>query len=171
MNYHLVPFRAAIEAGTAAIMPYYGVPVGQTPEDVGFGFNREMIAGLLRDSLGFGGIVLTDWGLLTPTKILGLDLERFMPIAGVKNYGVEDLTPTDRTGKALAAGVDQFGGESHPEYVVDLVRRGALPESRLDPSVRRLLALKFRLGLFDDPYVDVGQVSSRVGTPEARRLG
>lgn len=169
--YHLMPFRAAIDAGTAQIMPYYGVPVGQTSEDVGFNFNREMITGLLRDSLGFDGIVVTDWGLLTPTEILGIDVERFLPFAGVKNFGVEHLSPPQRARKALDAGVDQFGGEAHPEYVVQLVREGAIPEARLDPSVRRLLTLKFALGLFDDPYVDVEQVASRVGTPAARRRG
>jgi beta-glucosidase len=171
LTYHLIPFRAAIAAGTASMMPYYGVPVGQTSEDVGFNFSREMITGLLRDSLGFGGVVLTDWGLLTQPKILGISIERFFPIAGVKNYGVEDLTPPERARKALDAGVDQFGGEASPEYLVQLVERGALSEARLDQSVRLLLALEFELGLFDDPYVDVDQVASRVGTPEAKRLG
>jgi beta-glucosidase len=171
LAYHLIPFRAAIAAGTALIMPYYGVPVGLTKEDVGFNFNREMISGLLRDSLGFHGIILTDWGLLTPTKILGVDLERFLPYAGVKDYGVENLTPPLRAKKALDAGVDQFGGEMHPEYVLQLVRDGAIPQARIDESVRRLLTLKFELGLFDNPYVDVAAVSKRVGTPEAKRLG
>ncbi len=169
--YHVVPFRAAIATGTAAIMPYYGVPVSLTPEDVGFGFSRQMITGLLRDTLGFQGIVVTDWGLLTENKILGMDIERLMPFAGAKDYGVESLAPPERARKALDAGVDQFGGESHPEYVVQLIRQGEIPEVRLDQSVRRLLALEFQLGLFDDPYVDVGQVAARVGTPEARKLG
>jgi beta-glucosidase len=169
--YHLIPFRAAIAAGTAQIMPYYGVPVGLTSEDVGFGFNREMITGWLQDSLGFEGIVCTDWGLITQAKILGIPVERFLPVAGVKNYGVEDLTPPQRVRKALDASVDQFGGEARPEYVVRLVEEGAISESRLDRSVRKLLALKFKLGLFDDPYVDVERVAERVGTEEAMRLG
>lgn len=171
LPYHLVPFRAAIAAHTAAIMPYYGVPVGLTNEDVGFGFNRQMITGLLRDTLGFNGVVMTDWGLLTENKVLGVNIERFLPFAGAKDYGVEQLTPPERARKALDAGVDQFGGESHPEYIVELVKRGKVPVARIDQSVRRLLALEFQLGLFDDPYVDVGQVAARVGTPEARRLG
>jgi beta-glucosidase len=170
-DYHLIPFRAAIAAGTAQMMPYYGVPVGQTSEDVGFGFNRETIAGLLQDSLGFEGIVCTDWGLITPAKILGISLERFMPIAGVKNFGVEDLTPVERVHKALEAGVDQFGGEMRPEYVVQLVEEGTLTQPRLDHSVRKLLTLTFRLGLFDEPYVDVLAVAERVGTDAAVQLG
>jgi beta-glucosidase len=67
--------------------------------------------------------------------------------------------------------VDQFGGEMQPDYLVQLVREGAIPEARLDQSVRRLLALKFELGQFDNPYVDVDAVATRVGTPAARRLG
>ncbi len=171
LEYHLIPFRAAIAAGTAQIMPYYGVPVGQTEEDVGFSFNREMISGLLQDSLGFEGIVCTDWGLITAVKIFGISIERFFPIAGVKNYGVEELTAPQRVKKALDAGVDQFGGESRPKYVLQLIEEGAIPESRLDRSVRKLLALKFRLGLFDDPYVDVERAAQVVGTAEAMRLG
>jgi beta-glucosidase len=170
-DYHLTPFRAAIEAGTAQMMPYYGVPVGLTDEDVSFSFNRAMIAGWLQDSLGFEGIVCTDWGLITPTKILGVSIERFFPIASVKNYGVEELTPPQRVEKALDAGVDQFGGEWHPEYVLQLIEEGAISESRLDSSARKLLALKFRLGLFDDPYVDVERAAQLVGTDEATRLG
>lgn len=171
LEYHLIPFRAAIAAGTAQMMPYYGVPVGQTSEDVGFGFNREMITGLLLDSLGFEGIVCTDWNLVTEAKVLGIAVERFLPIAAVKNYGVEDLLPIERVRKALEAGVDQFGGEASPEHVVRLVTEGAVSQARLDRSVRKLLALTFRLGLFDDPYVDVDQVAARVGTEEAVRLG
>jgi beta-glucosidase len=102
---------------------------------------------------------------------LGLDIERFLPYAGVKDYGVESLTPPQRARKALDAGVDQFGGEMHPEYLLQLVRDGAIPEARLDESVRRLLTLKFELGQFDNPYVDVDAVAKRVGSPQARRLG
>ena len=54
----------------------------------------------------------------------------------------------------IEAGVDQFGGEACPEIVVELVRSGRIGEERIDMSVRRLLRDKFRLGLFDDPYVD-----------------
>jgi beta-glucosidase len=67
--------------------------------------------------------------------------------------------------KALEAGVDQFGGESCPEYVVELVQTGRLSESRLDTSVRRLLRLKFQLGLFDNPFVDETKVSEVFGHP------
>lgn len=170
-GYHLIPFEAAFEAGTSQIMPYYGVPVEQTSEEVGFAFNEEIISDLLQDSLQYDGIVCTDWGLINETTILGYPLGEIIEFAGTKNYGVEDLTPVQRVKKALDAGVDQFGGESTPELVVQLVEEGSIPESRLDWSVRKLLALKFRLGLFDDPYVDVDGVSELTGTEEAKQLG
>lgn len=170
-DYHLIPFEAAFEAGTSQIMPYYGVPVGQTSEDVGFSFNKEIISGLLQDSLGYEGIVCTDWGLITTTEIFGYPIENIIPFAGTKNYGVEDLPPVQRVKKALDAGVDQFGGEQSPELIVQLVEERSIPESRLDRSVRKLLALKFELGLFENPYVDVDKVSELVGTEEAMELG
>ena len=64
-DYHLIPFEAAIEAGTAQLMPYYGMPVGTEHEEVGFGFNRGVVTGLLRDRYGFDGVVCSDWGLPT----------------------------------------------------------------------------------------------------------
>ncbi len=119
----------------------------------------------------YEGIVCTDWGLINETTILGYPLGEIIEFAGTKNFGVEDLTPAGRIKKALDAGVDQFGGESTPELVIQLVEEGSLPESRLNHSVRKLLALKFRLGLFDDPYVDVEQVPEQTGTDEAMQLG
>jgi beta-glucosidase len=98
-------------------------------------------------------------------------LGNIIEFAGTKNYGVENLPPVLRVKKALDAGVDQFGGESTPELVVQLVEEGSIPESRLDRSVRKLLALKFRLGLFDDPYVNVEEVWELTGTDEAMQLG
>ena len=146
-EYHLIPFAAAIEAGTAQVMPYYGMPVGTDHEEVGFGFNHGVITGLLRDRYGFDGVVCSDWGLLTDAVIDGV-------VWPARAWGVEHLSTAERALKALAAGVDQFGGEACPEVVVDLVRSGRIDEERIDASVRRLLRDKFRLGLFDDPYVD-----------------
>ncbi|MEA3462799.1 MAG: glycoside hydrolase family 3 N-terminal domain-containing protein, partial [Bacteroidota bacterium] len=69
-DYHVIPFiEGALAAHTAQIMPYYGIPVGQTSEDVGFAFNKEIITVLLRDSLGFDGVVCTDWGITSDSKV------------------------------------------------------------------------------------------------------
>jgi len=70
-DYHLIPFEAALEAGTAQIMPYYGMPVGLAVEEVGFGFNKDVVTGLLRGKYGFDGVVCTDWTLLTPVEAMG----------------------------------------------------------------------------------------------------
>jgi beta-glucosidase len=153
-EYHLEPFKKLIAAGVSQMMPYYGMPVGTEYEEVGFNFNKAIVTDLLRDELGFDGIVCTDWGVVS---------RQF--------WGVEDLTEDERMIKSLDAGVDQFGGETDPGMLINLVRSGRVPEARLDPSVRRLLREKFRLGLFENPYVDVDAATAAVGAPEARRAG
>ena len=163
-EYHLIPFQAAFAAGTAQIMPYYGVPIGLGLEEVAFGFNRQVISGLLRERFRFDGVVCTDWGLLTDTDLGGTRWP-------ARAWGVEHLSRPERAKKALDAGVDQFGGEACPEVIVELVRAGTLPESRLDPSVRRLLREKFRLGLFDQPSVDPAAAERIVGNADFRAAG
>ncbi len=143
-DYHLIPFTAgALAARTAQIMPYYGIPLGQSSEDVGFAFNKEIITDLLRDSLGFDGVVCTDWAIISDSKM-----------KEAAAWGVEHLSPTERVRKVLDAGCDQFGGEYIPELIVELVETGQISEERIDVSVKRILRDKFRLGLFDNPYVD-----------------
>jgi beta-glucosidase len=164
-DYHLRPFEAAFEAGTAQIMPYYGMPVGLPIEEVGFGFNRDVVTGLLRQKYGFDGVVCTDWMLLTPVKMMGRELIE------AKCWGVEDLSVEQRIKKALDAGVDQFGGEACPDGIVGLVKSGQIDEARIDQSVRRLLRDKFRLGLFDNPYVDPEAAGKIVGNNTFREAG
>jgi len=162
--YHLIPFAAAFAAGTAQIMPYYGMPVGTALEEVGFGFNRDVVTGLLRERYGFDGVVCTDWGLLTDAELFG----RAFP---ARAWGVEHLSVAERARKALDAGIDQFGGEACPEVIVGLVRDGQVAEARVDLSVRRLLRDKFRLGLFDNPYVDPDATERGVGNARFREAG
>lgn len=164
-DYHLKPFEAAFKAGTAQIMPYYGMPVGTPLEEVGFGYNKDVITGLLRGKYRFDGVVCTDWSLLTPMTILGRNV---MP---ARAWGVEHLSLAERVLKVLRAGVDQFGGEACPELIVQLVRDGKVSEERIDQSIRRLLRDKFRLGLFDNPFVDVDAAEKIVGQPEFRKVG
>ena len=158
-DYHLEPFRAAIAAETAQMMPYYGVPIGTDYEEVAFGFNKAIVNDLLRGELGFDGIVCTDWGLITDTTILGQP----MP---ARAWGVEHLDEASRVEMILDAGCDQLGGEARPELVLQLVEQNRISEERLDVSVRRLLREKFILGLFDDPYVDPDHAAATVGRAE-----
>ena len=168
-DYHLEPFREAIRRGTAGMMPYYGMPVGlevdgRPIEEVGFGYNRQIITGLLREQLGYDGVVVTDWELVNDNHVG----DQVLP---ARAWGVEHLSAVERMEKILDAGSDQFGGEECVEMLLDLVRSGRVPEERIDASVRRLLRVKFQLGLFDDPYVDVDEAERIVGNAEFRALG
>jgi beta-glucosidase len=162
--YHLRPFLAAIEAGTSQMMPYYGMPVGTEYEEVGFGFNRQIITDLLRDQLGFDGIICTDWQLVNDSTFAGEPML-------ARAWGVEDLTPLERTKKALDAGVDQFGGEAAPQLVIELVRSGQVSEARIDASVRRLLREKFVLGLFDERRLDADRAVAVIGRADFVEAG
>jgi len=153
-EHHLQPFIDVFAAGASQVMPYYGMPVGTEYEEVGFSFNKQIVTDLLRGRLGFDGIVCTDWGILSRTF-----------------WGVEGLSYAERMIKAIEAGVDQFGGEFQPGVLVELVRAGTISESRIDESVRRLLSEKFRLGLFDNRFVDADAADALVGTEEARAAG
>lgn len=161
-NYHLIPFEAAFEAKTAAIMPYYGVPVGQTSEDVGFAYNKDIITKLLREKYKYDGVICTDWGLVT-------DVHLGPVVWPARAWGVEKLSEEDRVLKIIEAGCDQFGGENCPEHVVNLVKKGKLSEKRIDESVRRLLRQKFELGLFENPYVDVEKAAQTVGREDFKK--
>ena len=153
-DYHLAPFIAAIENDMRVVMPYYGIPTGQTDEDVAMAFNRYILTDLLRDKLGFEGVICTDWGVITG-----------------RIWGVEPLTVEERYLKSIEAGVDQYGGESEPEYIVDLVNQGVINEARIDESVRRILKNKFDLGLFESPLVDETAVEEAVNLPQHVALG
>lgn len=140
---HLAPFRTAIAAGAAAIMPYYGMPVGlvrngHRVEEVGFAFNRALITDLLRDELGFDGVVLSDFGLVHDAHIFGKPFP-------ARAWGVEHLDPAERMARLFAAGVDQLGGESDTAQVVELLERGRLDEQRITDAAARIARLTLQL--------------------------
>ena len=166
---HLAPFERALACGTSAIMPYYGKPMGlvldgEAVEEVGFGFNKQILTGLLRQRLGYDGVICTDWGLVTDAVAFGKPLP-------ARAHGVEHLSRYERVVKILDAGADQFGGESCPELVVQALDEGRVTTERLDASVRRLLLVKFSLGLFDDPFVDEDAAEAVVGNEGFRAEG
>jgi beta-glucosidase len=134
-NIHLRSFEAAVrEAGVAAVMPAYheilGAPVHANPL---------MLTQILRDEWGFDGVVVSDFFAI-----------RY-------NFSTHHVAPDSAEAGRLAAvaGVDIDLPElASYRFLVDLVQSGQLDETVVDRSVRRVLRLKFRLGLFDDPYVD-----------------
>ena len=160
-DYHLIPFeKGAFAANTAQIMPYYGIPIDQTNENVAFAFNKTIITKLLREKYGFDGVICTDWNIVNGTAV-----------GDARAWGVEDLSPLERTKKVIDAGCDQFGGESSPELIIELVKTGQLTEARIDESVKRIMRDKFRLGLFDDPYVNEDMADKIAGKEAFRKLG
>ena len=149
-DYHVKPFKAAIAAGTSAIMPYYSAPKGKEFEEVGFSYNKAMIGDLLQDKLGFHGIINSDTGPI-----------EMMP------WGVENISIPERYKKALNAGVDIFSGAADPTTLIEVVKTGLVSEDRINQSVAKLLKEKFDLGLFENPYVNVDEAVKTVGNKEA----
>lgn len=148
-EYHLKPFKAAIEAGTSSIMPYYSAPKDKSMEAVGFSYNKAIINDLLRKKLGFKGIINSDTGPID-----------MMP------WGVENLSIIERYQKAIDAGVDIFSGGADPALLLETAKKGLVTEARINESITRLLREKFELGLFENPYVDAEAAVKLVGNAE-----
>jgi len=180
LAYHVRPFLGAFAAHAAGVMPTYSILQGATldgkpVEQVGAGFNKQLLTDVLRGRYHFGGIVLTDWAITNDCTARcreGVPNGERPSFADVgMPWGVEDLPMQARFVKAVQAGVDQFGGTERADALVAAVRAGQLTEARIDTSVVRLLAQKFALGLFENPYVDPATASARVGTEAFRAAG
>jgi beta-N-acetylhexosaminidase len=144
------PFQAAVDAGVDSIMTAHIVVPSLDPAEDPATLSKPIMTGILRQQLGYDGVVITD--------SLGM--------AGVRDKYGDDEVPI----LAIKAGVDQLlrPPEMDLAYnsVLAAVRSGRISERRLEQSVYRILLLKYQKGLFDDPYVDVGAVDDVVGTPK-----
>lgn len=169
---HVAAFDGALAANSAGVMPTYvianGVSIAGKPlPQVGAGFSKPLIEGLLRKTKNFGGIVISDWGItntcMEPCKSPTAEKPQGYNIA--MPWGVEDLSEEDRYAMGANAGIDQFGGVDNPAPLLAAVKHGKVSLARVDEAARRVLKLKFELGLFDNPYVDVGQAGKVVGDP------
>ncbi|HTS60409.1 MAG TPA: glycoside hydrolase family 3 N-terminal domain-containing protein [Candidatus Acidoferrales bacterium] len=149
-DYHLIPFRAAFEAGTGGVMGGYFIPVGK--DTVAINFSNAMINGLLREKMGFQGLVVTDW-------------LRNMP------WGVEKLSEKDRQKMMVLAGVDQIGGDNDPGVILAGVKDGSIPMGVIDAAARRILRPVFQMGLFENPYVDPEKAKTTVASETFRAAG
>jgi beta-glucosidase len=175
---HIKPFLGAFAAHVAGVMPTYSILEGATLsgrqiEQVGAGFNRQLLDDLLRKRYGFDGIIVTDW-LITndcsDTCQNGTAPGGRPTFAGLgMPWGVEGMSKLDRFAKAIKAGVDQFGGVEESQYVVEAVRTGKVSEGRVNESAYRVAVQKFRQGLFENPYVDPAQATRVVGNSEFQR--
>ncbi|MEZ0485245.1 glycoside hydrolase family 3 protein [Fibrella aquatica] len=144
---NLIPFKAAIAAGTSAIMPYYSMPTGTDYEPIAYAYNRPVIHDLLRVKLGFKGIINSDTGPI-----------EMMP------WGAENLTITQRYKRTLEAGVNLYSGTADPTQLLETVKTEMVSMALIDDSVIRLLNEKFELGLFENPYVDENAAEKLVGS-------
>lgn len=168
---HLKPFTEGAfsldgKTGKAsAVMPYYTISydVDKTyGMNVGNSYNKYLIQDLLREKLGYEGVVCTDWGI---THDIGKTEEEF---AG-KCWGVEHLTEGERHLKALEAGVDQFGGNNDVAPVMEAYEMACekygkeAADARFRRSAYRLLLNIFRTGLFENPYLNLEKSEAVVG--------
>jgi len=148
---HLPPFEAAVNSGVLSIMPCYNEVNGKPVHG-----SHEYLTELLRGRLGFRGIVVSDWG--------GVEmLHRYHRTAESFKEAVK---------QAVEAGldIDSIGGTRFFQALLELVEEGDVSEKRINESVRRILEVKFSLGLFDNAYVDPEQPSRIVGCSRHREL-
>jgi beta-glucosidase len=172
---HIRPFDAAFRVGVAGIMPTYDILLdvsldGKPLEAVGANFNRQLLTDLLRKQHGFRGLVLSDWAITRdcdPSCMTGTPPQSPTDIG--MPWGVEKLSKLERYAKAVNAGVDQFGGVTDTDILVAAVKSGLVSEARVDASVLRILDLKFRLGLFENPFVAANRAATTVGAVAFRR--
>ena len=150
----LPPFRAAIDAGVSGVMTFHGYIPALDTTNTAATLNPRIMTGLLRDSLGFRGIIVTD--ALDMNGVLG------------------GMTMAEVSQRAVLAGADVLLMPSDNVVAVDAVvegvRSGRFPESRIDASVRRLLAAKHRMGLDRDRFVDIQAMRSIVGDSPNRAV-
>nr|AHI07415.1 beta-glucosidase [uncultured microorganism] len=175
---HLKPFTEGAfnlngKTGSAsAVMPYYTISYNQdqvTGENVGNSYSEYIINDLLRGKYGYDGVVCTDW--MVTADNTGVD-----SFSG-KCWGTELLTVAERHYKILMAGVDQFGGNNDSDPVIEAYNMMVESEgeewarNRFEQSAVRLLRNIFRVGLFENPYLDVENTVEVVGNPDFMAAG
>lgn len=144
---HLPPFKAALDAGSMSVMAAFnalnGVPTTA---------NHPLLTGILRERWKFPGFVVSD----------------FDSIGELVRHGIAS-DKAEAARKALIAGIDlDMMGEVYINHLADEVKSGRVPMAALDEAVRRVLRVKFHLGLFDKPMVDPAKTGPALQTAEAR---
>jgi beta-glucosidase len=173
--YHLKPFEGAFAANAGSVMPTYSEPDapvtvdGIALEQVGAAYDKALLTDLLRGKYGFKGLVVSDWLIASDcdTNCMNGVSSGSPSFAGLgMPWGMETATRLQRFVKAVTAGIDQFGGEDDPSFLIQAVNQGLLSEARLADSAYRVLLQKFQQGLFDHPYVDADAAAAIVGNAD-----
>ena len=175
---HLIPFTegafklAGKTKMTSAIMPYYTISYGidtTNKENVGNSYSKHLISTLLRETYAYDGVVCTDWGVTkNVTAVNGF---------GTTPWGAETLTVAERHYKIIMAGVDQFGGNNEAAPVIEAYNMGIkehgekFMRARMEQSAVRLLRNIFRVGLFENPYLDIQESKAVVGNADFMKEG
>lgn len=142
----MYPFKKAVEAGAASIMPAYN-EIDGVPCTV----NSELLENILRQEWGFDGMVITDCG--------AIDM-----LASGHDTAEDGM---DAAVEAIKAGIDmEMSGVMFGKHLLAAVESGQLDVSVIDKAVRRVLSLKFKLGLFEKPYVDPQVAEQVIGSKE-----
>ncbi len=149
-NYYLPPFKAAVEAGVASVMNSFtevsGEPVASS---------RYLLTDILRGEWGFDGFVVSDWGSVNQ----------------LQNQGVAE-TPAHAAELAINAGLDveMVNLEYYYKHLEELVEEGRVRVETIDEAVRRVLRVKEKLGLFDNPFVEKRDYDRTAHRDVARRI-
>lgn len=175
---HLIPFtEGALKLNGAtgmasAVMPYYTISTGidtVNKENVGNSFNSFIINDMLRGKYEYEGVICTDWGVTKDeTAVDGF---------GTTCWGVETLSVAERHYKIIMAGVDQFGGNNDAGPVIEAYNIGVkehgeeFMRKRMEQSAVRLLKNIMRVGLFENPYLDVEETTITVGNENFMKAG
>src|SRR5207302_10920483 len=149
-EYFLPTFEAAVKTGAHTVM-VNSAEINGIPGHV----NHHILTDILRDELGFKGFVVSDWE----------DIKKL-----VTQWHVA-ANEKEATRMAIMAGIDMSMvplDYSFADHLLALVKEGGVPQSRIDEAVRRILKVKFELGLFDNPMPNPA-LKSKVGLPESRR--
>jgi beta-glucosidase len=149
-EYFLPTFDAAVKTGAHTVM-VNSAEINGVPGHV----NKHILTDILRDELGFKGFVVSDWE----------DIKKLVTIWHVA------ATEKEATRMAVMAGIDMSMvplDYSFADYLIALVKEGAVPQSRIDEAVGRILKVKFELGLFENPMPNPA-LKSKIGLPESRQ--
>jgi beta-glucosidase len=148
-NVYLRPFHAAEEQGAGSFMSAY-----MDLNDVPASGNRWLLTDVLRKDWGFRGFVVSD----------------AFAVGNLVTHGYAS-DPADAAYRAFTAGVNMdMGTPTYTNNLPQLVRQGKIAEAQLDAAVLPVLAMKFQLGLFDQPYVDEPKIEQILTRPEGRAL-
>ncbi len=175
---HLKPFTEGafkLDGKTqlaSAVMPYYTISYNQAKDGTNYanGYSKYMITDLLRNQYNYDGVVCTDWGITN-------DEGNTPDIFAGKPWGAETLSIAERRYMIIMAGVDQFGGNNDKGPVLEAYRMGvkehgkSFMRKRFEQSAVRLLRNIFRLGLFENPYLDPQETARKVGNPNFMQAG